>query len=347
MTDPTAANAIVLHIGVHKTGSTALQAALQASRSELAGHGILYPGRGAAHHDAAQALTGRTFGFSESGSKPAPRSWPRLVKAANKHKGRVIISSEFFGRMRKPAVQRAAAAFQPGRLHVFLAVRPLADLLPSSWQQYLKSGMTQSYEDWLHEVLDGQKPDPHPNFRAGSDFAWLLRRWLSVVPADRITAVILDPGHRELLFDTTDELLGLPVGFLAGRRVGGPSNRSLTAPEAELVRQTNLLLRESMAWPDYYERIRRGAARTIVETRKVPGDEPRLTTPEWALEVAMRRQHRDYHALTGSGIELVGDPRRLLEPRTGAPAQAVTQIPAELAGLAVAAAAGYRPPGLS
>ena len=57
-TDPLPADAIALHIGIHKTGTTALQAALADARPELAAHGVLYPGRRTAQHGAAMAVLG-------------------------------------------------------------------------------------------------------------------------------------------------------------------------------------------------------------------------------------------------------------------------------------------------
>jgi len=215
--------------------------------------------------------------------------------------------------------------------------------LPSSWQQYLKSGLTNTYQDWLQQMLLTESSTVTPGFWARADFAALAKRWTAVLPPERITAVFLDPSDRDLLFNTTAALLDLPTQFLAQYRTGGPSNRSLTAPEAELVRQTNLLVRDSFGWNDYADKIRQGAVKTIVETRAVPPDEQRIATPSWAIDLAIRRQAKDHRVLTRSGIQLVGDPGILLQPRTGSPAVDVTEIPADLAGLGVAAAAGYRP----
>ena len=48
-------DAVLLHIGVHKTGTTAIQAALADAREELASLGVRYPGKLQAQHRAAQA----------------------------------------------------------------------------------------------------------------------------------------------------------------------------------------------------------------------------------------------------------------------------------------------------
>lgn len=335
----TSADAIVLHIGVHKTGSTALQTALARARPELLSHGVLYPGTDLAHHSAAWAVTGFSIGFGDEATTVRPRNWNRLVRQARRHRGRVMISSEFFGRMKLKAVRRVVAALGPERVHVVFAVRPLADLLPSSWQQYLKTGFTVAYEDWLHDVLDNRKPTTTKGFWRRADFRALVSRWGAVVPPERITAVILDPTDHGLIYRATEGLLGLPDNLLDPYR-GGAANRSLTAAEAELVRTVNLTVRDRMGWSDYSEHIRHGAIRAMVEDRRPDPTEPPIATPHWALAKARRRQRRDYRRLTRSGITLVGDPRVLLRRRTGAEVVTPTSVPVSAAALGIAVAAG-------
>lgn len=341
-------NAIILHIGVHKTGSTALQAALAAARPDLRERGISYPGGTIqAHHAAAWAAGGRTFGFGDEADRPRRWSWLRLVGAARLHRGRVVISSEFFGRMRPQAVKRVVDGLGPRRVHVVVAVRPLSGLLPASWQQYLKSGLSTNYDEWLRDVLTHKRPLTTPGFWARADYRRIVRRWLAVVPPERFTAVVLDPGQPGLLFDTMEDLLGLPVGWLGHFGDEKARNRSLTAPEAELMRQVNATVGQSMGWRAYKERIRRGAITHVVQERIPPSDEPGIVTPAWALDIAARRQRRDLRALRRSGIDLRGNPGALREPVVAAdsPVYDASRVPVDLASMAVAAAAGFRSDG--
>ena len=43
---------VLLHVGLHKTGTTALQVALSDARPVLPEHGVKYPGKGLYHHRA-------------------------------------------------------------------------------------------------------------------------------------------------------------------------------------------------------------------------------------------------------------------------------------------------------
>jgi hypothetical protein len=334
---------VLLHVGVHKTGSTALQAALATARPELAKHGVIYPGSANAHHSAAWAVTERSFGFGDEAQPPDPRNWRRLSRRIRRHRGRAIVSSEFFGRMAPPDIRTVVAGLGGDRVHVLIAVRPLAELLPSSWQQYLKGGLTADYGEWLQAVLGPGRSQYTPAFWTRANFAKVIRRWSSVVPPARITAVVLDPDDRQLVDRTVAELVDIPAEVIANNYGGGASNRSLTAAEAELLRHINLMAAGSIGWKAYSENIRHGAIRTIVETRQPPADEPRINTPQWALDEALKRQRKDLRRLRRSGVDLRGPYRRLREPRTGADPVSITELPVDLAALGVASAAGWRP----
>ena len=58
---------IIIHAGMHKTGTTALQSILAEKRVELRGSGVLYPDCGAQHH-------GRLLNLRRKGWHPEPLS---------------------------------------------------------------------------------------------------------------------------------------------------------------------------------------------------------------------------------------------------------------------------------
>lgn len=330
------ADPIVLHIGVHKTGSTALQSALAAARPDLRSHGVLYPGRDEAHHAAAWAVTGFTMGYGEEATTVKARNWPTLVRQARGHSGPVMISSEFFGRMRPGAVAKVVDALGPERLRVVFGVRRLGDLLPSSWQQYLKSGLTVTYREWLRDVLTSSgKPTTTQGFWHRADFAALVRRWSAVLPPEQITAVVLDSEHRGILFRTTEQMLDLPQGLLDPYRTSTRENRSMTAAEAEAVRRLNIAVRDTMGWQEYNSRIRHGLIQDMVASRVPPEGESGLGTPKWALMRGLRRQRRDHRAITSSGINVIGNVDHLLTRPRAQGIVAVDTLPDDIVQMAV------------
>lgn len=63
---------LLLHVGPHKTGTTAIQGALLETQAELARHGVVYPLRTRPQHKAALAIGG---GKSLAGDRPrSPRT---------------------------------------------------------------------------------------------------------------------------------------------------------------------------------------------------------------------------------------------------------------------------------
>ena len=77
-------SSIALHVGVHKTGTTALQAALADARPELIQRGVLYPGKKAAHHGAALGLMERSWGWKDRGGEANSRAaFDKLARQAS------------------------------------------------------------------------------------------------------------------------------------------------------------------------------------------------------------------------------------------------------------------------
>jgi hypothetical protein len=296
---PLPADAILLHLGFHKTGTTALQSAFAASRPELLEHGVLYPGRRRSHHPAAMAMTGRTWGVGrEGGWEPDPRDWDRVARAATRHPGRVLISSESFALTPDEAAARMVADLGPERVHVVFTMRPMAALLSSSWQQYLKSGWTTTYEHWLDQIVAELEPGARRSgFWLRNDYPAIVGRWAGLVGSDRVHLVCLDGSDRGFLLATFRELLDLPDGVPDEQ--AADSNRSMTAAEAELLRSLNEVSAD-WDWPTYQRTIRTGAATGMVEGRRPDPRETPIVTP---AEVLAR--------VAAHGREVAGEVARL------------------------------------
>jgi len=68
---------VLLHVGLHKTGTTALQVALADARTDLAAHGVRYPGTGTFHHRAILAGADRKYGWQQRCARGAPQALGR------------------------------------------------------------------------------------------------------------------------------------------------------------------------------------------------------------------------------------------------------------------------------
>lgn len=305
---PLPGDAIALHIGIHKTGTTALQAALAEARPELAEHGVLYPGRKTAQHGAAMSILERPWGWAGKGGKaPNPRVFERIAREARRHHGRVLISSEQFCEADDRMATRIVEGLGPDRTHVIVALRNLGRLLPSSWQQYLKYGRTTTYERWLKTMFDpAYDGSMTPTFWRRNDHGALVTRWTDLLGPDRVTVLVLEEVTDDALFVAFAELLDVPAGVLTARMHQSP-NRSMSAIESEFLRRVNRAVKDSIDWRDYEDYVRDGVAATIVAGRRPAPDEPRLHTPDWALDAAAARAAVDVAAIRACGARVLGD----------------------------------------
>lgn len=307
-------NGVLLHVGVHKTGTTAIQAALADAREDLAAHNVRYPGKLQAQHRAALAVLGRPWGWNARGGGVLDREhFDRLARRTAKSPGRTVISSEFFCEAPLDTATEvvrdlASTKGSPAKpVHVVVTLRNLGNLLPSSWQQYLKYGLTTPYEKWLSDVFATPgKSTMTPTFWKRHAHGDVITRWSSAVGPENLTVIVLETLPRDAQFRLFAQLLGVPESVLTVR-MELTSNRSMTAAEAELLVRLNKSVKKSMQWDDYVRLVRRGVALGMVEGRTPAPSEPRLLTPDWALDAAAVEGNAAADAIAASGVRVVGD----------------------------------------
>jgi hypothetical protein len=322
-------DAVLLHVGMFKTGTTAIQGALFRARPQLAEHGVLHAGETRNPMQAVLAFRGQ-----QMPGKPLPRpeQWDSLVaQVATATDQRVVVSSEFLGTAGVETGRRAVELLGGPRVHVVVTLRPLAKMMPSQWQQYVRSrATTSSYDDWLDGML--RKPPfkrPTPSFWNRNHHDVLVERWASIVGPENLTVIIVDEADRTFLMRTFEDLLGLPAGLLVSDR--DTENRSLTLGETELVRQINIEFR-NRGWSDelYRRMVLKGIGFQMQTNRTPHVDEPRITTPQWALDRVAEIGAAAADKISTLGVRIVGDISTLGAPRLADESREATGGPATL-----------------
>lgn len=311
--EPLPVGSVLVHLGPYKTGTTAIQTSLGIHREDLGRHGVLYPGTHHRQFRPGWALLGR----SPRGLTPVPMSaWEEMVEEVRSSDAdRVCISTEDLASATPEHVSRLVADLGPDRVHVLMVVRRLDKLMPSAWQQRVKSSNEAlSYDGWLRMVL----ADPPPNAGPGHTFwfnhsvANILERWSGSLPPERFVLLIADESDRNQQMRTFERLLGVPEESLAP---GPRDNSSLTLERIEFYRRVNEIF-DDRGWDDSVRRrlCNQGMLNGL-RAAPVHEDEhaiPRL--PRWAAERVSALSDQRVAEVTGSGALVLGDPERLRVP---------------------------------
>lgn len=313
----------LIHIGPHKTGSTAIQVALHEARETLADHGVHYAGAGVRARKAGWSIGVR--GRPAGTKRPPERHWQALVDDVTAAGDvRVCISNEDFGRAEPEQLRRIVDDLGGvGSAHVVAVARRLDRYLPSQWQERVKAGDWRDYETWLRAVLD-RPEEPYewsgPGYRWDRTNVWyahdtraLVERWVEYVGADRFTLIVSDERDRDQLPRSFEGLLGLPAETL--RLYPDRSNRSLSWAEVELVREINAALRQRGIVKQERNRIvSRDFLRDLTRSTGAASGPRTPPMPEWAADRIRELSRARVAAVQALGVRIVGDPDSLVMP---------------------------------
>lgn len=301
---PIPPGSVLLHIGPHKTGTTAAQHAFRAAAEDLLDQGVRYagtrPGRDA--EAARHAIGGRALRDADR----AARAWGEVRdRLRDTAVARRAFSSETLAHASDAVAARLADELD--RPHVVITARPLADVLPSQYGQFVQRGLTDMpFQPWVDAVLHGTDGDRTTRiFWKRHRLDRQVERWSAAVGAERV--IVLVPGHdRSFLAAAFERLLALRPGTLAERLSSVRTNRSLSAAEIELVRAWHL--RAAAAGLDA-EELRRLTWQVCEQLRTADPrpDAARLALPRRAVVEANQRGAQIAAGIARSGVQVVGD----------------------------------------
>ncbi len=338
LTEPLPPRVRLLHIGLNKSGTTYIQRAANTRRPELLEHGVRYPGTATSQRQPVLALMDGKIGWGSEGKQLKRKRWDAMMAEVDADtERRIYISNEAASLADDAQAGRFVAALG-ARAHILVTLRGYAALLPSNWQQRVKSGSTRPFDPWLRDVLAAE--NPHADHRL-LDIAGVITRWSRLVGPDRVTVVVADKARPRLLTDAVCDLLDLPRQVLeVPAEAGGYSaNRSMSMPEVEMIRALNEVVRARgrTDYPQYTTLVRLGATARMLQTRNPAPGEPAITLPAWAAEIAEVRSREHADAVSASGCQIIGDVELLYTPvRTVPETPALAQVPLAAAAQALA-----------
>lgn len=215
---------LIIHAGIHRTGSTALQYFLASNRAGLSLQGFVYPFKGPHHQHIAWALYRRRM----TGHGLVRRLEPYRRPTAHT----IILSAEDFAIHRRFGwLHTAAKAFDDVRCILYL--RRQDDWLMSWYNQHVKwpfdkTKSTLSSQEFLATI---------------DDFYWLdyealLDRWVSVLGEAAVAVAIVEEPQVTDVVDHLSKAVGIDTSGLA--LDDGRPNDSLPVHVLEIARNLTI-----------------------------------------------------------------------------------------------------------
>jgi hypothetical protein len=328
-----------VHIGEPKTGTTFLQRAMWGNRARLARQGVLLPGYKRQDHSRASRDLREAERPDNDPADPWTGEWDVLVGQALQAPHAAVISDEVLAACTPEQADRAVRSLLSAELHVILAVRDFATLLPAEWQETVKTRGTESWEEWLRTVIDVESmaADRHlSRFWSFHDTLASLDMWSRHIPPDQVHVITMPrQGANDELWGRFGSVIGVDPGSieLAGHR----ANASLGLGETEFLRLLNAELPEDLPYWFYTRYVKHLVAHDVLDARS---RRERLVLPPDREAWARQQSETLVAGLRESKFHIVGDLDELLARPAGGSYLSPNDQPAEhILGAAVAVAA--------
>lgn len=307
-----------VHVGLPKTGTTYLQSILWRSGDELARQGIsLVPHENGTPRSVRLMLAVRDR--LRKGVDPVGRRQVfegLRAQLEDTTTPNVLITQEQLAAATAKQAERLFGLLSGFEIHLVVTTRSLARVVPSAWQERIKTRSVWEFGDFAAAVA--RRDEEVADFWRHHDLLDVLRRWGSTLPPEHVHVVTVPPpgSGPELLLDRFCSVLGVdPAEFPRERP---HENTSLGLVQAELLRRVNVALGDRLPSPrEGYSRAAKSWLAPRVLSRQggaapaMPLDlEPmcRATAQAWADGV----QAAGYDVV-GDLTELMPDPSQFVE----------------------------------
>jgi hypothetical protein len=352
------AERIVVHIGTMKSGTTYLQNVLRSFDEPMREAGWLYPAtwelpNEVPSHERALGGLGDAIipwvgGEAQVVRRPA---WQRLEAAAGSWPGPVLLSAEALAAMDAQKIAVLLDALPADRFRIVATARDLGRVLPSSWQQHVRNGRSDSFPAYLAAIRDARRGVGETSSAIGFwrsyDLPAVVERWRADPRVEDVVIATVPRGNPTAeLWLRFREAAGLPASIPAEPPELPPllSHVGATAPESLVVEAfVRRLEQEGVSVAERAARARHLLIRALF--RRPDRGSPLRLPASWAEEIAGWAS-ADVEALNAMGLRVVGSLDDLLVVDRGVEGPIATpEEVAEAAAIAILRQPTTRPAG--
>jgi len=197
-------------------------------------------------------------------------TFARLLRRGREFGGTVVVSHEIFGAATPRQVDVLREQLAEFDVHVVVTVRNLGRMLSAQWQERVKNGYDESFQDFAADVLADLPDDldgPMTGFWRGQNLAWLLDRFAPLAPPERTHIVVTPPGAAgpEELWRRFAEAIELPADVIDLTDVPR-GNESLGVAQIAFLRDVLGALDGRLTQPWFHVVFKRWFAQSLLGT---------------------------------------------------------------------------------
>lgn len=196
-------------------------------RATLEERGIVYPtghGKHAQHRLA--KITEKT---------PLKNAIKAISKLTRKN-NLTVLASEFFSELTENQIMEVVKAAGPqSKVEVIFSARRLDKVVPSQYQQFVRSGYTRAPKEYFNLLIDEPDADRQTVlFWKRHSYPEIIERWSKALGPNNVQVVFVDESNPDSLVRFFERYLDLPEGLLLeGQTIR--LNRSLDSEELSLI----------------------------------------------------------------------------------------------------------------
>lgn len=218
---------LILHVGPHKTGTTALQVGLRRKFSDAREGYPWFPNldSGPGHHELAYSIATHGCNWELS----------NILKTAKYREiSDIILSSEDFSKLTPKKIKYFIEVFDADEVLVIISLSPMIRKMYSIWQEQVKHGSIKSLSESLENILNA----PGVNSELVENLSIELQAY-------KLSVIVSNAEHPGSIWRNFQDATGIDVSELAEQ--GDLHNRSLGLVSAEILRSLNVVLNAKRA----------------------------------------------------------------------------------------------------